>query len=287
MSLKKQSLILFIVVALFGLGQVAIKHLSQQSSPEKLALFFVENHLLKDEIKKYVTSEDQKILELNADYLKLTKLSKTKYSKLSLAADVALTDRAHKVDVNTDQGLVSVSIVKENNEWVVFLNLKESYEIDQLLSQITDAELREDEFEMLSLYKKINLLLPSDFYQEKITRLEKYIAKNKKQSEYVKNIYIDNLKLTGRILTAAVKNQGDEKVKTVKGKLQIINPKDGAIEKEFDIVIYEVIPGSFVFGEPILPNYMKKIGLNLQSLPEITDVKSLYLSVSSVEFMEE
>lgn len=280
-------MILFIIVALFGLGQLAIKHFSQQSSPEKLALFFVENHLQKEEIKKYVTQEDQKILSLNADYLKLAKLSKTKYSKLSLAADVALTDRAHKVDINTDQGLVSVSIVKENNDWFVFLNLKESYEIDQLLTQITDAEMREDEFEMLSLYKKINLLLPSEFYQEKINRLEKYIAKNKKQSEYIKNIYIDNLKLTGRILTAAVKNQGDEKVKTVKGKLQVINPVDGAIEKEFDVVIYEVIPGSFVFGEPILPNYMKKIGLNLETLPEIKDVKSLYLSVSAVEFMEE
>lgn len=264
-----------------------MKHYSKNNSAEKVALFVIGNHLNPEEITPYLTKSDQNIMAIKGvDYLSLTKLSKKPYTDLTVAADVVLSDSAHKVDLNSNQGVVSASVVKEGDGWVVFWNLKENYEINDLLAQIKDAELREDEFEMLSLYKKMQEKMPADYYADKIKLLESYIAKKKKQEEYVKNIYVEEFKLVGRVLTAVIKNQGSEKVKSIKGKLQIVNPADGSIQREVEISVYDLIPGSFVYGEAIAPGFQKKIGLNVEPLPEITDKTTVYISVTAVEFME-
>lgn len=286
--MKKNILIPLIIIIIAVVTQGIMKSLNKNSSAELVSKSFLENYPDFEKIKDLVSEKDRLIIESEKkDYLeKLLKLP-ANFNSYKKTAEVVLSDRSIKIDLsNNDNKIVSLFVVKEKDKWFINLDLSKKVLIDQLLSQIEDAELREDEFEMLSLYKKINNEIPSDFYQEKIEKLEKFISKRKKQEDYKKDIYIDNYKLIGRVLTASIQNKGNEKIKNLKGLLQIVNPVDGSISKEIEITIYEVIPGSFVFGEAILPGYEKKIGLNVESVPEIQKNSVVYISVTSVEFMD-
>lgn len=288
MDLKKQGIILAVVVVLVGIIQLGYqKFFNHQNTADRAAVYLIKNHLNLDILPDLVTSSDAVVIkELGSKYIDLTKLPSQTITEASVAADVVLSEKAHKVDLQTNSGIVSLSMVEQNGKWVAFLNLKEKLLVTQLLESLKDAELRENEYDMLAIYRKLQEVVPSDVYQEKIQMLTKFIEDKKEKEEYVKNIYVSDLKLTGKILTGLIKNQGNRKVKTIKASLQIINPEDGAVSSETPVTIYEVIPGSFVFGQPINPNHQKKFGLNLETLPSISKLETLYISITSVEFFE-
>lgn len=289
MDIKKQAIIILGLVLAVGLGQLGYKYLFTVSTPSQVALSFLENHQDYLKAQQYVTASDAVVLsQIHNDYLTLTKIPNEALTA-SVAADVTLSDAAHKIDLQTNKGVISLNLIKVNDNWLVFLNLKQIYQIKQLLDELKDAEVREDEVDLLHIYTQLNELLPSSLYQEKIDTLNKYITNKKMKEEYVKNVYISALNLRHNLLTGLIQNQGDLSLKTIKASLQIINPTNGLIDQEFPITLYEVIPGSVVFGEPIKPHYQKKFGLNLTnltSLKNLKDLKNLTISVTGVEFNE-
>jgi hypothetical protein len=115
--------------------------------------------------------------------------------------------------------------------------------------------------------------------------LTNYIAQKEAKAGYVKNIVVNDLRLQGRVLTGMIKNIGEKSVSTIKVSLQLVD-KTGSIQAEFPVTLYEVIPGSLVFGQPIQGGYQKKFGLDIQNLKQITDVKNLVISVTDVDFAQ-
>src|SRR5690606_6660863 len=131
----------------------------------------------------YVSKSDELILDqVKNDYLSLTKIPKTNL-EAKVAADITLSESAHKVDLQTNKGIITLNLLKEDEKWVVFLNLKQIYKISQLLEQLKDAELRENEFDLLAIYQQLNEILPSSLYQEKIKMLTEYIENQKQKNE--------------------------------------------------------------------------------------------------------
>lgn len=288
MDLKKQSIILLVVVALAGLVQLGYnKFFNSKSTPEKAALALIEKHLEVDHLIQYVASSDQKVLkEIKSEALKLTKLPNKQITQAQVASSVALSDRAYKIDLQTNEGIVVLNMINQENQWVAFLNLEQNYLVFQLLENLKEAETRENEYDMLAIYRKLNEVVPSEVYEEKIKLLTKFIEDKKEREDYIKNIYVTDLSIKGRVLTGLIQNMGNRKVKVIKANLQLIEDKTGAITEEIPVTLYEVIPGSFVFGQPINPNFQKKFGLNIQTLPQVTDVKKVLINVLSVEFMD-
>src|SRR5690606_2065299 len=145
MNLKNQSLIILIILVIILIGKVSYNYLFEISSPSQVAVAFLNNHQDYQEVKKYVSKSDELILDqVKNDYLSLTKIPKTNL-EAKVAADITLSESAHKVDLQTNKGIITLNLLKEDEKWVVFLNLKQIYKISQLLEQLKDAELRENE----------------------------------------------------------------------------------------------------------------------------------------------
>jgi hypothetical protein len=285
MDLKKQAIILALIVALVGIGQLAYQKLfNQQSSPATSAVYFATHHLEINQAVGYVSKSDQAVVQqLQKDYVGLTKLPNQAINKAEIAADITLSEVAHKVDLNTEHGLISLNMLKEDDKWVAVLNLRHNFEVKQLLESLKIAEAEENEFTMLTIYRKLNELNPTPEYKERIDRLTSYIELKEAKAGYVKNIAVTDLALKGRVLTGMVKNVGNRSVSTIKVNLQLVNT-DGSIREEIPVTLYEVIPGSMVFGQPIMGGYEKRFGLDIQGLKQITSVENLTISVTEVEF---
>ena len=287
MDLKKQAIILAIIVSVVGIGQLAYKKLfNQHSSPAASAVQMITHHLDIGTVVDYVSKTDKAVIEsLQKDYLALTKLPPQAITKAEVAADIVLSETAHKVDLNTNQGLISLNMINEQGKWVASLNLKLNFEVRQLLSALKEAEAEENEFTMLTIYRKLNEINPTEEYKERVEKLTNFIQLKEAKAGYVKNVVISDLNLKGRLLTGMIKNIGNRSVSTIKVNIQLVTP-DGSIKEEIPVTLYEVIPGSMVFGQPINSGYEKKFGLDIQNLKQITSVKDLAITVTEVDFAQ-
>lgn len=287
MDLKKQAIVLGIIVGLIGGGQLLYQYLfNQHSSPAKSAIHLITNHLDPQVVLEFVSSQDKlAVQELQKEYVSLTKLPKVAVASAEVVADITISPTAHKIDLNTSQGVVSLNMIQEDGRWVAFLNLKKNFELKKLLESLKAAELEEDEFKMLTIFRKLNELSPAEEYQVRIEKLTRYIEEKEAKAGYVKNIVVSDLSLKGRVLTGEIKNIGNKSVSVIKVNLQLVQ-KDGTVTEEIPVVLYEVIPGSLVFGQPIHGGYQKKFGLNVQNLKQIVDTKNLAIEVTEVEFIK-
>ena len=135
---------------------------------------------------------------------------------------------------------------------------------------------------LLRAYNELQEVSPSEDYEEKIKILKSLIAEQEAFELYKQKVEFSQIKLKNKFLSGKIQNKGDRSLSKVTATLLFANNKGEVINTQ-EVVVFEVIPGSFVFGKPIKPNFEKKFGLNLENLSLPKDT-ILNLEVKSLEF---
>lgn len=290
MKMKKiitHSIVFCFILILAGLSFYFKDHILNTNKPIKSAEYFLST--LEDiELNKNKLAKSDLIAlsELEIDYLKEKNIDKS-ISSFDLKEETKISETNQKLVFTTDKGDIELDLILEQDEWKVFLNLDPIVKIQQIKNAIENAELREDKLEQVLFLQQLQEKTPEDkSIESKIKSLEVAIALENKLKEYISYIDVTDVVIKGKTLIANIKNMGDENIKKIVGDLIVIDPKDGSILKEIPLTIYEIIEGSLVYGEPIMPQFMKTIGLDITEVPEIKNAKMVSFKIKEVEFFK-
>ena len=281
--MKKTILYPIVFIVILVASKLTIDYFDVEKSPEKLVTEFLS--LYPDEkAMSFLSEEDQAVLKQSEYPIK--SLIEIQYSEeqVTILSVVNISEKELKVDVKNKDMVLDFYITKKaDDRWGIFLNLEKKYNILKEQDRLNSAELSEDENLILMSLKKLKVLEETSKYDERIYSIESLIEKKKIKNDYFKNLAVDDISMKNNFVSAFIRNSGNKNIKSVKGKIQLVSDS-GEIHKEFDVSLFDYIPGSFVFGQPIPSNHQKKIGFDLGKL-DILKFK-VFISIVDFEFYE-
>ena len=288
--------LLIIVASLIGLGYGGKYLLKQNQTPEKVAASFLsslENAKDYEKLKNYVLPEDYSVISSEKEgYQKLLPFKQNGSSKIILTKITPLSESAQKVDFMVGETGYTINMNKISGEWLFSLELKKSKKISLLKQDIGDLNVemetnvdKDKEIKILKqlvdLYMNLKALEGDESLEAKIFALKSQLQTKQEQLNYLDLVSIKVLKISGNLITVNLENSGNLYISKIKAKMDIFNKNDELTGSQ-ESVIYEVIPGNFVYGQKIKPKYTKKIILALpQSLPKDSKVN---FSATELEF---
>lgn len=288
--------LLIIVASLIGLGYGGKYLLKKNQTPEKIATSFLsalENTKDYESLKSYVSTEDFSVISSEKEnYQKLLPFKKNNSSKITLTKITPLSDSAQKVDFMVGENGYTINMSNLSGDWQFNLELKKSKKISLLKQDIGDLNVemetnvdKDKEIKILKqlvdLYTTLQALEGDESLESKIFALKSQLQIKQEQLKYLDLVTVKVLKIKENLITISIENSGNQYVSKVKAKMDIFNKNDELTGSQ-ESVIYEVIPGNFVYGQKIKPKYSKQVILALpKSLPKDSKIN---FSVTELEF---
>jgi len=280
--MKKTILYPIVFIVIIILLKILYDVFDVRNSPEKITNEFL-NLYPKEESLEYLSSND--LISLKNSRYTIDQIIKLDFKDfpIKIISTVALSDKITKVDIKNLENITSLTFKKDDSKWSLFFDLDAKIKILQEKEKLVEAESLEDEHLILMSLQTLRILEETDFYDERISKIEQLIRDKKFKNEYFKNIIVENIVVKNGFVTAIVKNIGNKSIKSIMGKIQLTSDS-GEVIKEFSVSLYEYVPGSFAFGEPIQSKHQKKIAFNLEKL-EMKNNK-VFISVEDFLFYE-
>lgn len=192
-----------------------------------------------------------------------------------------ISDNVKQLLIKNINKNISIKLVlkKQKNDWKIFLNLKEELYVKNLRTKIeklekdlviqTDNQLSLLE-ELIQNIEELSLLDKID-YTEKISIFKNKLELLKEKNNILNNIQISNIKLDKQTLFLQISNYSEKNLIKVSGLL-FYKTYDNE-EKTQEIILYEVVPNHFIYGEPIKSKFYKKIGLKIHNIKEFSNIQ--------------
>jgi hypothetical protein len=202
---------------------------------------------------------DQKYIDFIKNYDENDKIITMETSLNSNMKNIRIQNKTNNTEITLTE-------VLEGASWKLSLNLEKSYEILELRSKIKtieDTPIRslDDVNELILLYTELGIKEQIN-YDEKITSYKKIIQDDLDKKELLSNIKINIVQIKQNTVLAEITNLSKNMISNVKGSIEILDNNLPVYKK--DIIIYELSPNNFIYSQPIMPNYKKKVGFTLK-----------------------
>lgn len=225
-------------------------------------------------IKKHANIKDlldQKYIDFIKNYDESDKIVTMETSLNSNMKNIRIQDKTNNTEITLTE-------ILEGVKWKISLNLEKSYEILELRSKIKnieDSPVRsiDDLNELIILYTDLGIKEQIN-YDEKITLYKKIIQDDMDKKELLANIKINVVQIKQNTILAEITNFSKNMISNVKGNLEILDDNKSIYKK--DLILYELSPNNFIYSQPIMPNYKKKVGFTLKDFKLLPKYKIIF-----------